>query len=130
MIKRTRTRLLKTVWVYAYRIVPPQRADRLRTIRALLDDEHRNAERRARVWGGRVLHEPGNTYILVVSDSPLQNREVNHQIEAKLKALKATFGITVPMSIADDAAVPSPRSSQPGRSIRGISRSSRIEGLP
>jgi len=118
MIKRTRIRLLKTVWAYAYLIIPPQSQDRLRAIRTLLDHEHRNAESSGRVWGGRVLHEPGNTYILIVSDNPLQDREVNRHIEAKLTELKATFGITVPMSVADDAAVRSPRSS-PRKQSRG-----------
>jgi hypothetical protein len=117
MIKRTRIRLLKTVWAYAYLIIPPQSADRLRTIRTLLDQEHRHAESSGRVWGGRVLHEPGNTFILIVSDSPVQNREVNRHIETQLTALQATFGVTLPMSVADDGAVRSPRRSQPKRSM-------------
>jgi hypothetical protein len=130
MVKRTRNRLVKTVWAYAYQIVPPQSEDRLRRIRTLLDQEHWNAERRARVWAGRVLHGRGNTYILVVSDSPRQTREVNRRLEAKLKDLKATFGITASMSVTDAPATPPPRSGQLGRSIRGIGPSAGTDGLP
>ena len=127
MVKRTHYRLLKTVWAYAYQIVPPQGEDRLRTIRTLLDHEHWDAERGARVWAGRVLPGRWNTCILVVSDSPRQNREVNRRLEAKLKELDATFGITAPMSVAD-AAAGRPRRGQLGRSIRGMGPTT--DGLP
>jgi hypothetical protein len=129
MAKGTHNRLPKTLWAYAYQIGPPQSERRLRTIRTLLDHEHSNASRGARVWAGRVLHERGNTYILIVSDSPRQNREVNRRLEANLKELKTTFGITAPMSVADDTTVPPLRSGQPRQGISGTGRGARANGL-
>jgi hypothetical protein len=120
MVKRTRIRLVKTVWAYAYLILPRQSEDRLRRIRTLLDEEHWSAERGARVWTGRVLQGRRNTDILVVTDSPRQDREVNRRLEGQLEELNAAFWLTAPMSVADDAAAPRSRRGQPGRSLRGI----------
>ena len=101
----------KTIWAYAYEIVPPQPEDRLRAIKALLDDEHSAARRAARTWAGSVVLEQQMTHILVVSDSPEQNHEVNARLEAELKELKAGFSLTAPMAVDDPAPVVPPFSS-------------------
>jgi hypothetical protein len=44
--------------------------------------------------------------ILIVSDSPEQDHEVNRRLEAKLQELKAGFSITVPIAVVDEAVVP------------------------
>ena len=93
----------KTRWAYDYRIVPAQPEDRLRTIRALLDQEHSDARRRARTWEGRLVFEEQVTHILVVSDSPDQDRQVNRRLGLALNELEATFTLTAPMEVADDA---------------------------
>jgi hypothetical protein len=93
----------KTRWAYAYRIVPPQAQDRLRAIQTLLDREHSEARRGARTWEGRFVHEEQITHILVVSDSPDQDREVNRRLGVALNELKAGFLLTAPMAVADDA---------------------------
>jgi hypothetical protein len=98
----------KTIWAYAYQILPPQGAERLRAITTLLDHAHTEAQRDARTWTGRVVVEEQVTHILIVSDSPEQNHEVNQRLEAKLQELKTGFSITVPIAVADDAAVPHP----------------------
>ena len=103
MVSQKRSESPKTIWAYAYQILPPQTAERLRTIQHLLDQEHTDAHREARTWGGRVVLEPQVTLILVVSDSPEQNREVNRRLEAELQALHARFSITTPMAVEDDA---------------------------
>jgi hypothetical protein len=98
----------KTIWAYAYQILPPQGAERLGAINSLLDHAHSEAQRDARTWTGRVVVEEQVTHILIVSDSPDQNHEVNQRLEAKLHELNAGFSITVPIAVEDDAAVPHP----------------------
>jgi hypothetical protein len=98
----------KTNWAYAYQIVPPQTEGRLRAIKGLLDNEHRAAQRGARTWTARLVSEQQITHILVVSDSPAQDREVNRRLEATLKELNVRFSVTTPMAVVDDV-VPSPR---------------------
>ena len=100
----------KTIWAYAYQIMPPQEAKRLHEIKGLLDHAHTEAQRGARTWTGRVVVEEQVTHILIVSDSPEQNHEVNRRLEAKLQELNAGFTVTMPIAVADDldAGVPQP----------------------
>ncbi len=112
MARPKRSKPPKPIWAYAYELVPPQAEDRLGPIKPVLDHEQAEARRGARTWVGSVVLERQVTHILVVSDSPEQNREVNRRLEAKLKELKAGFSITAPMLLADDAAV-SPATSSP-----------------
>jgi len=97
MPDQKRTPPPKTIWAYAYQILPPQGAKRLHAIKTLLDHAHTEAQR----------VEEQITHILIVSDSPEQNHEVNRQLEAKLQELKAGFAITVPVAVADET-VPQP----------------------
>ena len=99
----------KAIWAYAYQILPPQPEDRLHAIKTLLDAENSEAQRRARTWSGRVVVEQQATHILVVTDSPEQNGEVNRKLEAALTDLKAAFSITTPMPV-EDGALPLPES--------------------
>lgn len=87
------------IWSYGYAIVPPQPEDRLAAIQAFLDHEQADARLRARTWAGRVVLEEKVTHILVVSDSPEQDSEVNHKLEARLQELKVGFSVTMPMEI-------------------------------
>jgi tRNA/tmRNA/rRNA uracil-C5-methylase (TrmA/RlmC/RlmD family) len=110
---KKRRRSDKTVWAYAYQILPPQSADRLRAIQTLLDREHVDAEREARTWAGRIVLEQKVTLILVVTDSPEQDREINERLAAEVKQLQAAMLITTPLAVADDVPLPS---SSPSRS--------------
>jgi crotonobetainyl-CoA:carnitine CoA-transferase CaiB-like acyl-CoA transferase len=105
MLNTKRTQTPKTVWAYAYQILPPQPAARLHSIKTLLDHAHTEARRDARTWTGRVVVEDQVTHILIVSDSPEQNHEVNRRLEAKLQELNAGFSITVPIAVAEDIEV-------------------------
>jgi hypothetical protein len=96
----------KPVWAYAYQIVPPQPEGRLNAIRALLDREAIDARTRARTWEGRLVAEEHVTHILIVSDSPEQNLDVNQRVEAQLRDLRAGFSITVPMAVGDEPLPP------------------------
>lgn len=91
------------LWAYAYEIVPPQAADRLRTILALLDHEHWDAQLEARKWSGKVVSEQQVTHILIVSDGAEQDREINRKLAAEFKKLQVGFAITASMLVADDA---------------------------
>ena len=92
----------KAIWAYAYQIVPPQPAERLHAIRALLDREAMDAKTRARTWEARLVAEDHVTHILVVSDSPEQDLDVNQRVEAELRDLEAGFSVTVPMAVERD----------------------------
>jgi len=100
MIKKTVNPASKTMWAYAYQILPPQAADHLRTIRTVLDHAHQDAQRDARTWTARVVLEQQITHILVVSDSPEQNQAVNHQLDSTLRDLQARYSVTAPMAVA------------------------------
>jgi hypothetical protein len=111
-VENARSSLPRTPWAYAHAIVPPQAEDQLNAIRTLLEKEHSEAQRAARMWTGRLVCEQQVTHILVVSDSPDQSRQVNRRLEGRLKQGKAGFSLTVPMALADDAA-PSPGAERP-----------------
>ena len=109
MVKKNRGKPVKTIWAYAYQIVPPQTEQGLRTIKVLLKREHSDARGEERTWVGRLVYDPSITHILVVSDSPELDLDVNRRLEAQLKMLKATFLITAPLAVPDPAGV------RPGR---------------
>ena len=90
------------VWAYAYRITPPQPKQRLDTIQALLDHEHGVALQEARSWAGRLVLERRATRILIVSDSPDQERAVDHRLASEVRRLQATLIRTVPLEISAD----------------------------
>ena len=89
----------KTRWVYAYEIIPAQPLELLRSLEALLAGEHADAINAARTWGSRIIVEPQATRILVVSDSPRQDLEINRRIEAALTELGAPFSVTAPLAM-------------------------------
>ena len=89
-------------WAYAYRIRRPDTSARLDAIDVLLDREHAAASREKRTWAGRVVVEPEMTYLLIVTDSPDQDLEINRLLEAELTGLETDFSITLPLVIADE----------------------------
>jgi hypothetical protein len=93
----------RTIWAYAYQIVPPQTKSRLRAVRALLDQEHSIAQNGSRAWAGRLIVGTKMTRILVVSDSLVHSAEVNQKLEAELKLLQATFTVSEPVQVPGDA---------------------------
>jgi len=104
---KKRTPPTKPIWAYAYKFLPPQPAARLRAIKLLLDRAHTDAQRGARTWTGRVVVEEQITHILIVSDSPEQNHDVNRRLEAKLLELDAGFSMTMPVAVAEKS-IPQP----------------------
>jgi hypothetical protein len=97
----------KPAWAYAYQIVPPQPEGRLRAVKVLLDHEGAQAKVRERTWEGRFVVEEQVTHILVVSDSPDQDLDVNRRLEAELRGADVAFALTIPISVADEPVPPS-----------------------
>ena len=102
MTRKTRGPPKSGLWAYAYDITLPESEDRLRSIQELLEREHSEARAGARTWAAQVVVEPPVTRILVVSDSPAQDRAINRNLEAALTALSATFVVTEPMAVYSD----------------------------
>ena len=102
MGKRNRAPPGKALWVYAYDITLPERGPHFQTVEHLLEREHHQAKASARTWSGRVVAEDPVTRILIVADSPAQDRPVNRSLEAELEALGATFTVTTPVAMTDD----------------------------
>jgi len=84
----------RTLWAYGYQLVPPIARDRMGPMEALLDDGHANALLAELTWEGRLINGDGITHILVVSDRPDQDLEVNRLMEAELNRLEAPFAMT------------------------------------
>ena len=89
------------VWAYGYEITPPLARERLRMIENLVEEEHANAKSGARTWQGRLVVEEQVTHILVVSDSPDQDLEVNRRLETELRRLEALFSVTAPVALSE-----------------------------
>lgn len=102
MRKRTRGPPGKALWVYTYDITLPIQMPRFGSVEELLELEHHQAKASARTWSGRVVAEPPMTRILIVADSPAQDRPVNRSLEAELTVLGATFTISTPVAMTDD----------------------------
>lgn len=96
------TRPPRLLWAYTYRLMPPQPASRLKAVRALLDRAHTDATAEASTWEGRLVVDERISHILVLCESPDLDLAVNQGIEGQLRALDATFALTVPMPIVDD----------------------------
>lgn len=94
---------MRSLWAYAYQIVPPQPSSRLGAIRALLDDETVAARGSTRTWAGRLVLERRATHILIVSDAPGRDHSINLQLEAELARLDAPFSVTEPLAVASHA---------------------------
>jgi hypothetical protein len=99
-MKKTGRRVRRTLWAYDYAIVPPQEEEQLDRLRRILEVAHTAARRAARTWTGRVVREQQVTHILVVSDSPDQDRGVNRRLEGLLNQANASFSLTAPMAVA------------------------------
>lgn len=92
----------RTLWAYTYRLDPPQTVTRLKAVRALLEREHAAALERTGTWEGRLVVDDRISHILVLSDSPQLDGEVNRRLESELRALDAAFALTVPMAISGE----------------------------
>lgn len=95
-----------TLWAYAYEVLPPQPSAEWAELRALLDEEHAAAEREGRRWTGKLVYKQLVTHLLVVSDHPDQDRDINRRVEEWLKVVSPAYSMTVPKALV---AEPPPR---------------------
>ena len=89
----------RTIWAYAYEIVPPQTRNRLRGVRALLEQERSAGSNGDRAWAGRLIVGAKATRILVVSDSLEHSAEVNQKLGTELSLLQATITVSEPVQV-------------------------------
>lgn len=92
----------RTLWAYTYRLDPPQSVLSLKAVRALLEREHTAAHDREGTWEGRLVVDDRISHILVLSDSPELDGDVNRRLETELRALDGGFALTVPMAISGE----------------------------
>jgi hypothetical protein len=93
----------RAIWTYGYALTPPVARDRMGPMRTLLDEGHEKARLASEVWEGRFVNGDGITHILVVSDRPDQDLEVNHLLEAELERLHAPFAMTRALAVGPAA---------------------------
>ena len=79
--------------------MPPPPVAGLGELRRLLDQENAIAFEHARAWAAQLILEQRSTQILVVSDSPSQNRAVNQRLEGELKRLDALYRVSDPVAV-------------------------------
>jgi len=93
-----------SLWAYAYQMLPPRAARQARAIHALLEEENREAKRTDRNWTARMVLEQHVTHVLIVSDMPELDRDINRRLEEKLQEMDVRFAVTVPMPVVEQAA--------------------------
>lgn len=91
----------ESLWAYAYQILPPRSTDLVSTIAELVNRENADARRSAHTWTARLVTEPQVTHVLVLSDTPELDREMNRRIEARLRELDVRFTVSLPMQVDD-----------------------------
>ncbi len=87
------------LWAYAYQIVPPRATDRMGRILELVHRENADATRNARKWKARLVAEPQVTHVLVLSDTPALDHDMNRRLETALRELDVRFTVTTPMRV-------------------------------
>jgi hypothetical protein len=100
MIQERRNGAHRILWAYGYELAPPVSRDRLEGVQAVLDRGHSAAGLTAGVWEGRFINGDHVTHILVVSDTPAQDLDVNRWLEAELVRLETAFSLTPPLEVA------------------------------
>lgn len=90
-------------WAYSYELEPALSPERLGAVKSLLEREHEAPGNGEGTWASRLVLEERVTHILVVSDTPRQDLEVNQRLERKLRDLKAGFSVTAPLVVTDDS---------------------------
>ena len=93
----------RTLWAYGYEVIPPHREQGMAVLRDLLDQEHGHAAREARTWTARLITEQQVTHVLIVSDSPELDAEINKRLETELRALGVDFLVTLPVPVRGEA---------------------------
>lgn len=94
---------MRTLWTYAYRVAPVPPPVALLELRRVLQAENAAAFGQSRAWAAHLLVEPRGTRILVVTDTPAQNRAVNRRLETTLRRLDGAYRRSPPVALGGDA---------------------------
>ena len=113
-------------WVYAYQLDPPQPEPRFKKINSLVRQAQTAAQRKGRMWTGRIVVETLITHLLIVTDHPEQVPAVNRAIEAELKLLDMGFALTGPAPLPLSSATRTTASSR-ASSSRSSNRAMPLE---
>lgn len=89
----------ESLWAYAYQLLPTRSTDLVRAIADLVNRENTDARGSAHTWRARLVTEPQVTHVLVLSDTPERDRDMNRRLEARLRELDVRFTVSVPMRI-------------------------------
>ncbi|TVP59481.1 MAG: hypothetical protein EA351_01505 [Gemmatimonadales bacterium] len=92
----------RDIWTYGYVLVPPVARDRMGPMEVLLKNGHESADLSKLTWEGRLINGDDITHILVVSDRPDRDLEINRLLEAELSRLEAPFAITEVIAVGDN----------------------------
>jgi hypothetical protein len=95
---------VKTLWAYGYEVVTPGSGGGLEGIRGILARQNADAALHGRTWNARLV-TTRLTHLLVVSESPELDCDINHALEAELTQLGVQYLQTAPMRV-DGAADP------------------------
>lgn len=92
----------KSLWAYGYELAPPVARARIGGLQAVLDAGHSEAALTTAIWEGRFINGDRITHILVVSDSPAQDADINRRLEAELRRLDAGYSVSVSLEVVPD----------------------------
>ncbi|MDT8369651.1 MAG: hypothetical protein RQ745_10625 [Longimicrobiales bacterium] len=93
----------RVLWAYGYELAPPVARDRLGSMQAVLDAGHTEARKTSEIWEGRFINGDYITHILVVSDTPAQDLDINRRVEAELTRLDAGYSVSASLEVVHDA---------------------------
>jgi hypothetical protein len=92
----------KTLWAYGYEMVSPHPDGRIADIRELLERQNAVAALGGRTWSARLV-TTRLVHVLVVSESPQLDTDINRALEQELTHLGVHFLVTAPMRVSDEA---------------------------
>jgi len=101
----------RAMWAYGYAFTPPIALHRIGPMEALVEGGNEKARLAALTWEGRLINGDHITHLLVVSDRPDQDLEINQLLEAEMGRLEAPFTITASLAIGgnpDPGPMPGP----------------------
>jgi hypothetical protein len=92
----------KALWAYGYEMVAPHPDGRMADIRGVLARQNAEAALEGRTWTARLV-TTRLIHVLIVSESPAQDLEINRTLEAELTQLGVQYLVTAPMQVSDEA---------------------------
>jgi hypothetical protein len=92
----------KALWAYGYEMLAPHHDGRIADIRGLLDRQNAAAVRDGRRWTARLV-TTRLVHVLIVSESPELDLDINRTLETELARLGVQYLMTSPMRVSDES---------------------------